>query len=246
MQISARHKQLAAEIEETVRPLDQKDRQLNGLIADISDATNKVYRIAAFMEDRRYWAQLFSELRDALADAEETIAPQGGAVGVWIESIDAGDFPTTFEALAFEDEEDDTTAAQPASPFMGMTPEMMMAYGMMPPGMMGEGGAMANPYGAMGGGMDPYSMMAQPEQEDVENGISRVSLSLRAINRAKLGASANTELAHTVLESLQNREMFSAEETELADGKLRVPAEDLTFQFDVRLTLAKPLMFVEE
>lgn len=245
-QIAASQRSLAADIQQEIEPLDTKDRQLNQVIGDITETTNKVSRIAGFMNDRRYWAEMLTQLRDALTEAEARFEGKGGAVGIWVETLDAGEFPTTFEAMQFRDDDDDDTSTGTTQQQGGTmwTPEMMALYGYGPGMMPGMEGGMPGMPGGMPGA---FGNLSTPEEEDVENGLSKISLSLRAINRHKIdGARGNTELAHTVLEAIKSREMFDAEETKLADGQLRVDPEDLTFPFEVRVTLANPLMFGEE
>lgn len=127
--------QLNAEI----TPLESRAARFKNVRRDLEDSRKEADQLADWMNDRRYWALVFEELRRVMAQTEASVVQKnkGLDTGVWIErfiSFQTGE-GTAAGAFAAEGQ---GAAAAPASPVVGMTPEMQIRfqrrYGIRAPG----------------------------------------------------------------------------------------------------------------
>ncbi|HNU99592.1 MAG TPA: hypothetical protein PKK20_06610, partial [Verrucomicrobiota bacterium] len=121
---------------------------------------------------------------------------------------------------------------------------MLMRYGLLPRGLKltTEGGEK----------MDLASALASAQRGSSEtqtkqattNEISVINLTCRGLSWNKLFATADNELAYTLLRELEANSQFMAgtNGTQLA-GQMEQDETTSTFKFDVKLKLAKPIKF---
>jgi len=76
-----------AQIEEELRPWQERQQELDAALQKFRNTSNELAQHAGWMEDRRYWPAILTELRRALMQTERVSARPGVETGVWIESM---------------------------------------------------------------------------------------------------------------------------------------------------------------
>lgn len=220
----------------TIESLRMKKDQLKKAM----DAKKQTQEIADqytdWMQGRLAWADIISELRNALEQTEINTRRPGMRTGVWIEKMAADNVEVPEEAT--------TEDGETPRPRM-MDIRMLLRYGLLPKGF--KLVQDANAQGGLGGGMP---MPATPgdtgetsrKTESSTNEVSVINLTCRAVSWNKLYATADTELHNALLKHLQSSPMFlsGTNGTQLS-GQVEQDDATGTFKFDVKLKLAKPI-----
>jgi hypothetical protein len=128
--------QLNAEI----TPLESRAARFKNVRRDLEDSRKEADQLADWMNDRRYWALVFEELRRVMAQTEAVVVQKhkGLDTGVWIERFMSFRTAEGTSTGGFAAEAQGGAASAPASPVVGMTPEMQLRfqrrYGIAAPG----------------------------------------------------------------------------------------------------------------
>lgn len=228
-----------------VDQLKGKEDQLTQALDKRNAAQAVVDQYTDWMQTKFAWADLLTELRGALEQAEKATTRPGLRTAVWVERMVAENLmPKEADGTEGED-------GEPKSrPMMDI--RMMMRYGMLPKGFKitqdaGAGGdAAGGDAGAAAGGdttaAAPAADAAPKPKTASTNDVSELKLTCRGVSWAKWAPGADTQLALSLLDQLKASPMFlgGTNETQLT-GEMQPDAENGTFTFDVKLKLKKPI-----
>lgn len=217
-----------------VESLKTKRDQLKAALDAKKRMQEIVDQYTEWMQERFAWADLITELRNALEQTEASTRRPGMRTGVWIEKMAAENAEVPEEVTTEEDR---------PRPLM-MDIRMLMRYGLLPKGFR----IVADP-NAQGGRMEMIPFPGAQQQDDASkksqastNEVSVINLTCRAVSWNKLYATADTELCNAFLRHLLASPMFAGgtNGTQLS-GQYEQDEATGTFKFDVRLKLAKPI-----
>jgi len=208
-----------------VEPLRQKQTELQGELDKLTKLKQETSQLTEWMEQRFYWADVLSELRRTLMQAEAArTRAMGVENGVWIES-----FTSATPGLTASP----TSEAEPESPTPFYYNRLMMErYGLIPRGapLPSEGESAAT------------AAAPKPATPTSTNEISVVTMKCRGLNLIKYDPSANEKLAYALRDELLTSPMFDSKETKLSGDIEQVEATNsVTFSFGVTLKLKHPM-----
>ena len=216
-----------------VQPEQQKEVQFNKVYrTELKKVQQDVDQIAGWMQDRYYWADVLSEVRQALIRVEQgTKLKLRTDAGIWIEQM---------TSAAPRAEGDQQTAA--AAPVMSASEAAAQEafkrrYGLDrgAPGV-APGVPPAEPGAAPAG----HSKKAKGPEDT--NAVSTVTLAFRGVSLTSISGQpeANKGIAYDVLKELQNSPMFDAEETKTPTD-VTLDEQTGTFTFSIVAQLKHPL-----
>ena len=207
-----------------VEPLRQKQTELQGELDKLSKLKQESSQLTEWMEQRFYWADVLSELRRTLMQAEATRKQAMGVEnGVWIESFTSATPGLTASPTSEEPESSPT-------PFY-YNRLMMERYF---PSLRGA----PLPSEAEG----TPSTTAKPAAPTSTNEIAVINMKCRGLNLKKYDPSANNKLAYAVEDELQSSPLFDRKDTKLSGDIEQVEATNsITFSFGVTLKLKHPM-----
>ena len=208
-----------------VEPLRQKQTELQGELDKLSKLKQESSQLTEWMGQRFYWADVLSELRRTLMQAEATRKQAMGVEnGVWIES-----FTSATPGLTASP----TSEAEPeSSPSPFYYNRLMMERYF--PSLRGA----PLPSEAEG----TPSTTAKPAAPTSTNEIAVINMKCRGLNLKKYDPSANNKLAYAVEDELQSSPLFDKKDTKLSGDIEQVEATNsITFSFGVTLKLKHPM-----
>jgi len=218
-QVADRKKEALENLLARAKPLQVHEQDLNKrLIPEIKNVEAELDQFTGWVEDRYYWANIFSQLRQSLIAVEESQkAALKDETGIWIEKL----VPVTpagpvFAGNAFNP----AVAQQLGSPAGGTTTPR--------PGR--RAGAAAAPTAAQPGGGAGASATE----------ITGVILTCRSKNMTSVRASANGEVAYAMEAQIKGATNYF-EPTGTVLGAVTSDAADLTFSFEITVKLKRPL-----
>ncbi|PYK62992.1 MAG: hypothetical protein DME21_04470 [Verrucomicrobia bacterium] len=207
-----------------VEPLRQKQTELQGELNQLTKLKQETSQLTEWMEQRFYWADVLSELRRTLMQAEATRKQAMGVEnGVWIESFTSATPGLTASPTSEEPE---------SSPMPFYYNRLMMErYGLIPRGLP-----------APSEGESAATVAPKPATSASTNEISVVTMKCRGLNLKKYDPSANNKLAYAVEDELQSSPLFDRKETKLSGDIEQVEATNsVTFSFGMTLKLKHPM-----
>lgn len=201
-------------------PVQRDDVALKNAMRDLKAAQAEAEQYTTWMEDRFYWANVFTQLRDVLMVAEGKKEQElKSKTGVWIER------------------------------FIAVMPDGLTGSGgnLFPPGdpFKRDGEHINRPLEERY--RDRSASVAMPATPDpgvapsTEKAINAVTLFCRGVNLSSVDPGANDKIAYAVRDEIKARtDYFDPAGTELS-GKLIVDETGLTFTFEVTLKLKRPM-----
>jgi type IV pilus assembly protein PilM len=235
-QLAGVHRAEYDKIHQELTPEQQKSERFKRAFADLQKTQKELDQLAGWVDERYYWGDVLSELRDALMRVEGGIkAVRRADTGIWIEQL-------TTIAIARSEVEgqpaDTSSAAAPAQ--SQMDPEIrrkfMARYGLRDTG----GGAAPAPAEAAPATPDAAVEGAAPRKKGNTNELSSFTVTFRAVSLNSTGEDANSQLAYAVATEIKSRPMFDPEGTVLT-GKVGAEEPPGTFTFGVTIGLKKPM-----
>src|SRR5215831_7773083 len=211
-----------------------KSEQMKAAWRNFQKSTQDVNQVVQWLDDRYYWSDVFSEIRQVLIRVEDaTHRKLGTDTGVWIEQINAGHQP---ELLGFNP---DMGSPAPGAVSPPPRPEPPLEPG---PG----GGAPAARPGTRSmpdGEMPPRAQprVAATGGAGDTNDLSKMMLTFRAVSWRNVQPEADKETAYEVLAELQKSPMFDGGTNTHFNGEINNPEPPGTFTFQVAAKLKKPL-----
>lgn len=242
--VAAVKQQAITDREPKVARLQQKADQFRAALRQRDEAQKVVDQLTEWLDVRFSWADVLTELRNALVQTERLTTQPGMQTAVWVERM----FPENLQAPPEEQQEE--AAPRP----MMMDIRMMMRYGLVPKGMkivMDDSGSSGGDSGAADAGAaatpdagteaPPIETPAAPAKPST-NEISTINLTCRAISWNRANPLADRQLVTTLEEVLRSSPLFlsGTNGTQLSGAKRDDEATN-TFRFDVKLKLAKPI-----
>ena len=224
-----------------VRPEEEKEVQFKKVYhTELKKIQQDVEQIVAWMDDRYYWVDVLSELRQALLRAEqETQRKLHTDAGVWIEQL------TTTPPRA-DGDQSGAPGAVPAPAGDGGARERAFRarYGLergMGPQTPAPEAPPAPPAAPAESGA-PGSGPAAGKAKGGTNELAAITITFRAV---KLSATSDQPepdkgIAYDVLKELQASPLFDAEETKTTTDVTTDPATS-TFTFSIVAQLKRPL-----
>jgi type IV pilus assembly protein PilM len=221
-QVASRKQGALENLVARAKPLKDHEQTLNKrLIPEIKNVDAELDQFTGWVEDRYYWANIFSQLRQSLLAVEESQkAALKDETGIWIEKL----VPMTpagpvFTANAFNPE----VARQLGSPTAAPTTLRTGRKG---------GAAAAQAAAAQAAG--------QPGAGASATEITGVILTCRSKNMTSVRASANGEVAYALEAQIKGATNYF-EPTNTVLGAVTSDPADLTFSFEITVKLKRPL-----
>ena len=219
-QVAERKKEALKDLTGKAQPLKANEQTLNKrLVPEIRNLDGELAEFTMWVEDRYYWANVLSQLRQILLEVEASQeAALKAKTGIWIEKL----IPITPAGAVFAS--------------TGYSPPVVSA--------LGGGGATPAP-GPRGGGRlprPPAGAQATPGQPGaaVGNEVSGMTLTCRSVNMSSVGAAANSGIAFALASQIQAvTNYFDAAGTAFS-GNVLPSADDMTFSFEITVKLKRP------
>ena len=208
-----------------VTPLKQTEERLVVEENKMKKLQQEAGQLSEWMEQRFFWADVLTELRRVMLQAEVVRKQAMGGLdnGVWIES-----FSSTTPGLTAAPQAEAEPEPQTSFYYNRL---MMERYGLIPRGatLPSEGEA--------------PSTAATPTKSTPAstNEIAVVTVKCRGINLKRYSPDANDKLAFAVLSELQASPMFDSKETKFSGQIETVDETAVTFSFGVTLKLKRPM-----
>jgi type IV pilus assembly protein PilM len=211
-------------ISEKVTPLKQTEDRLQAEENRLKKLQQEATQLSEWMEQRFFWADVLTELRRVMLQAEVVRKQAMGGVnnGVWIESFSSTTPGLTAVPQAAEEET--------PSPFY-YNRMMMERYGLIPRGATLPSDADTSAITATAPKPSPAST----------NEIAVINVKCRGINLKRYSPDANDKLAFAVHSELQASPMFDKEGTKLPGQIEAVDENAITFSFELTLKLKRPM-----
>ena len=211
-------------LEDEITPIQARSEKFHRAYQDLLKAKNQADQVMGWMENRSYWAGICTELRSTLIAAEKKAkAKLGSDTGVWIENL----------AVAIPGALAQGNAVPENGAPGGAGGEDMMAMRLR------ARGAEMPPTEAVPGGMPPASASASASA-GATNEISAITLTCRGVSLTAVSASANTDIAFTLLNEIKASPLFDPAETQFL-GNISGDEPPGTFTFGVTVKLKQPL-----
>jgi len=221
-------------VENDVAPEQMKEVQFKKAYGDLKQTKMEVDQVAGWMGDRYYWADVLGGLREVLIRAEQaTKTKLKTDAGVWVEQLVTaapraeGDVPPGVEPGAGAGLTGGPNAAAQDAAFR-------RRYGLAPPGGAAEPAPAA----------PPAATPTHKRPKGDTNEIATLTITFRAVSLKGVSGQpdADTGIAYTVLQELQNSPWFDPDPQETHTTSEVVNDEQTgTFTFSVVARLKSPL-----
>jgi type IV pilus assembly protein PilM len=228
--------EITQKVEPSLKPLQEREVRFKRAHGDLKRTQQELDQLIEWIEDRYHWAEVFGELRRVMIRTEDIARRRlGSDAGIWIEQ-----FTSTRPRMEFGE------AGMYGEPGAGQMYRAGMVdseeehafrqrYGlegpMYPPAEQPMDGMMPE--------MVPGDPMAQPAAD--QGATNQVTILCRAVNLSHVSASANTDIAHALMNELRNStNLFEPENTHFS-GQIENDEPTGTFTFGVSLALKRSL-----
>jgi len=216
-------------IKTPIQQLQSKENRFKKAHGDLKKSLANLEQDADWLEERFAWADILSELRDALVRTEtEGKLKFGSDTGVWVETMNS------FTPLGGGSGAIDVPGATPAPTGRYGRPEMDEVFRRRYMPQMTEQAVAPPPPVAEG---DPNAAAAA-ESAPSTNHVSLIKLSCRGVDINNINPGANGQIAYLLDDELKKSAMFKNVKL---DAQMTDDAATGTFTFGISLTLAKPL-----
>lgn len=221
-----------AKVAAQAEPLEQKKTKLEAEEAKLKKAADEGVQLGNWLQERTYWADIFTEVRRVLKQTEELQRQKLGVpVGVWVDT-----FLSTEPAVAAQAEEEKTMTAQDR---YRMDPILARRYGLIPKGPApGEGGAEGAPADAAATDGTVAKTGGTKAAAANTNELATIKVTFRAVS---INESANNQLIYALEHELKASPLFDAKDTQLSGSMEKAEANSPTFSFPLSLKLKRPI-----
>ncbi len=210
-----------------------KSEQMKGAWKNLQKAQQDVGQVVQWLDDRYYWADVLSEIRQVLIRVEDaTHRKYGTDTGVWIEQMYAGHQPDSLMA------ENQPVDAGPVAvvPVPGRAEPRPELEGAPPP----RPGMRGSPDGEAPPGPRPRAVPVASAAGDT-NELSKMTMMFRAVSWQKIQPEADKETAYEVLAELQKSPIFDSGTNTHFIGDINNPEPPGTFTFKIAARLKRPM-----
>lgn len=228
-------KKVLAAAQSDVKPLEDKDRKFKTAYGDLKKTQAEVDQVVGWIQDRYYWADVLSELRQVLVKVEQTTKSKLRTdAGVWIEYL------TTTTPRPVE-EAGPGLAAEPQQEAPSPDDAYARRYHLEQSAEPAPAGAMPVPRPSTDVPTDvPPDQMAPAGT----NEVGTINLAFRAVSLKDVSGRADADkgIAYTVLQELQNSPLFDpAPQATRISSELTHDEPTGTFTFSIIAKLKRPL-----
>jgi len=238
-------------VHQQVEPAKMKAAQFDRALSDLKNTQKDTDQIVALMEQRYYWADVMSELRNVLAKVEGGMKNRlriDGA-GIWVENFTTAD-PRSDAELAAAIPVDASASAPAAAPAPAQVSAEEAAaaaaaeaafrrrYGMSSRGSRAPAAA-AQP-DAVATSSDAPGTPAKRKPKTDPNEINTIRVTFRAVNLSYASSEANKEVVYSVLNELKSSPIFDPEYTDPDGRGISQVEEPGTFTFGISVALKRP------
>ena len=216
-------------------PQEQKRSRFEQALGDLKKGQRDADQVAAYMDDRYYWAQVMSEMRNVLVKVEDRMKSDLGAyTGVWIENFKTAEPRVDADTGVAGTES--TQAADSASRMAAMM-AFRRRYGLDR-----IQGQAPIPAAAPAASTDTSSTTTTSRKKGNTNDVSSITITFRAVSLENVKAGANKEIVYAVLGGITSDPLFDPDPAETKDTGNIGPIEDPgTFTFKLIVGLKRPL-----
>ncbi len=225
------NKEVAAKVNEDIRPLKQKESSFKQANNDLQKAQQDLELVTTWLGARYYWTDVMKELKRAVVRVEDVTKRKlnGSDASLWIERFD------TLAAGMAPPPTDPNLAPPGGAPTPGQPPQeeaMTPEYRRMVEARLA--GTAPPP------GQETFSGQAMGGTGTAPNEIASVTLMFRAISLTYIAPSANTDIAYALLDELKTSPLFDPNTTQFST---EIIPDDTTgtFTFGISATLKQPL-----
>lgn len=218
-----------------LEPQRRKAEQFQRAYSKLEKTRKELQDQATWLEDRYYWTDILSELRQMLVRSEAKVKSNLRTdAGVWVEQL------STFQTAPSAGVEvaADTPADQPVIDVEARR-RFMARYGLLRTG--GESGGSSDS-GASTDGSAGSSAPAESRKSTNTNEISNITITFRAVGLSHAGAEANKTMAFAVMDEIRSNHLFVSDPNETKfNGNIGAEEPPGTFTFGIVAKLKRPL-----
>ena len=238
--LAAGKRDALAKLHEQITPEESKKARFDAARAELNKRKKEMEQIVDWAEQRYYWADVMSELRNVLIRVETGMKSRFRTeTGVWVD-----EFLTT--AKRTEEAGAPGTEAAAAPVDQGAQNAAALAAFRRRYGLAGGGPAAAPAPAAaepLPGATDAGGGVATKiKKKGGTNEVGSITVKFRAVGLSFISPDANREIFYSVLQEIKNSPVFDAEATE--DDHNGISAEEGpagTFTFGIVVGLKRPL-----
>jgi type IV pilus assembly protein PilM len=234
-----------AKTQTELEPQQRKSEQFRKAYSDLQKTRTDLDTVVGWMDERYYWADVLSELRQALMRAEESRkAELRTDAGIWIERLTTAS-PRLQEIVPGADAS--AGGGEEVAPVRNLAAEAAFRrrYNLPPVGGAADAGApAADPAADPSGGGAPATPAATAKKSKPvsTNEVATFNITLRAVSLNSVSPDANIRTASAVLSEIKNCEAVDPDEAEtMFVGNLGAEEPPGTFTFGVRVRLKRPM-----
>lgn len=224
-------KEVLAAAESDVQPLETKDRKFKKAYGDLKKTQAEVDQVVGWIQDRYYWADVLSELRQVLVRVEQTTKSKlRSDAGVWIEYL------TTATPRSVE-EAGPGLAAEPQPDAPSADDAFSRRYAR-------ELSAEPAPAGAIPAPPPPTDVPTDQTAPAGTNEVGTLNLAFRAVSLKDVSGQADADkgIAYTVLQELQSSPLFDPDpQATRTSSEVTHDEQTGTFTFSIIAKLRHPL-----
>ena len=225
-----------AKVAAQAEPLEQKKTKLEAEEGKLKKAAEEAVLLGNWLQERTYWADIFTEVRRVLKQTEDLQRQALGVpVGVWVDTFLSTE-PSVAAGQSTEEEKPMTAMDR-----YRMDPILARRYGLLPKGPAGGEGGTEGGAGAAdaGGGATGEAKSATPKAAAANtNELATIKVTFRAVS---INESANNQLIYALERELKASPLFDPKDTQLSGSMEKAEANAPTFSFPLSLKLKRPI-----
>ena len=223
-----------------VAPQESKAQKFDQALKDQKKTQKDAEQVVGYMDNRYYWLQVMTELRNVLARVEGTMKSELGTdIGIWIENF------KTAEPRA---EVDTGLAGGEASPMSDYQARLAAQiafrkrYGLMDRSFGAPPVAAASTETPASGDSTTGAASTSRKKKGDTNDVSTITITFRSISANSVKPGANKDVLYAVLEGIRNDPLFDPDPAETKDaGNIGEEEAPGTFTFKLLVGLKRPL-----
>jgi Tfp pilus assembly protein PilN len=215
---------------------EAKASRFDQALRDLKKTQTDSAKVVGWMDNRFYWAQVMTELRNVLTKVEGNIQSQLGAnTGIWIEQFRTFEPRVDLTADASGGEENQMSDVQAR---LLARQRFLQRYGLVDR----SAGATAAAPAKDSGATQTADATASKKKKGDTNEVSSVTITFRAVSLNSIKPGANKEIVYAVLGGITSDPLFDPDPAETKDtGTIGDEEAPGTFTFKLIVGLKRPL-----
>ncbi len=228
------------DLQKQIAPAKAKQQSFERALGDLKKRQKETDQVVTWLDQRYYWADVMSELRNILVKVEGGMKTRFRTdTGIWIDEFVTAE-QRQDQATASPEGEQSTTTSQAE-----VMAQIRRRYGLDRYGnrVAPTPAAPATP-DASGDATGGAAALRASKPKNT-NEIGSITVKFRAVSLRNVSADANTEIFFTVLNEIRSSPLFNSDPQETYDDKRGISADEPpgTFTFGIIIGLKKPLKF---